>query len=334
MTLTTIYMIAVFAVFTCSLIIYAWIAGYGRTRLVNVERLVYKEETPEPTKPGIFDQIRSFTKRPTQTVDNVNGEDGEITETDAEIATRIQDRFSILGYLAEQVINNELRSLIIAGPPGLGKSYTLDQALLEHDPEKERHTVIKGYIRPTGLYKMLYERRNEGDILVFDDADSVFNDETSLNLLKAVLDTTEVREVSYMSERRLKDDTTGEMIPKTFEFKGTVVFITNLDFDGIIEKGHKLAPHFDAMLSRSHYIDMEMHTEQDYIVRIKQVIDLGMLKDRGLKPHEIADVIQFIEDNASKLRKLSLREAIKIADLRKSGKSNWKKVAKATTCKK
>lgn len=255
--------------------------------------------------------------------------------TDEEVDERIKESFEILDIVARQAINGDIRSLIISGPPGLGKSYTIDQALLEWDKDETKHTVIKGYVRPTGLYRMLYERRHEGNVLVFDDADSVFADETSLNLLKAVLDSSsKKRRVSYMSERKMKDERTGDNIPKFFDFEGSILFISNLDFDAMIAKEHRLCEHFKALLSRSHYIDMDMTTRQDYIVRIKQVIRAGMLKNEGLNAKEIADVIGFIEKNTKRLRELSLRVAIKIGEIRKSGTPNWEKIARATTCKK
>lgn len=260
--------------------------------------------------------------------------EGEPRMTDEEVDQKIRENFEILSYVVEDAIGGGIRSLIVSGPPGLGKSFTIEEALEKWDAEGKHHSVIKGYVRPTGLYRMLYRHRHAGEVIIFDDADSVFNDETSLNILKAVLDTSEKRSVSYMSERRMKDEEDGEMIPKTFTFEGTIIFITNLDFDAMIEREHRNAPHFKAMLSRSHYIDMDMKTRQDYIVRIKQVIKAGMLSSKGLSPNEIEDVIHFIESHANQLRELSLRAAIKIGEIRKSGMRNWLKIARTTTCRK
>ena len=137
---------------------------------------------------------------------------------------------------------------------------------------------MKGYVRATGLVKLLYQYRNAGQVIVFDDADAIFFDDVSLNLLKAVCDTTETRRVSWLSEGSLVDEETAVRIPRNFEFKGTIIFISNYDFDAMIDRGHKLAPHLAALVSRAHYIDLAMKSRRDYLVRIRQVIEEGLLE--------------------------------------------------------
>ena len=170
-------------------------------------------------------------------------------ETDTQIETRIRERFEILQDLTDGALSGEVRSLIVSGPPGLGKSYTIEEALRAWDSEGNNHCVIKGYVRATGLYKLLYQYRRPGQVLVFDDADSILRDEVGLNLLKSVCDSDNQRRVSYMTEGTMHDNDTNEKLPKQFDFQGTVIFITNLDFDVMIAKGNKLAPHLQAMMS-------------------------------------------------------------------------------------
>lgn len=254
-------------------------------------------------------------------------------ETDAEIEARLAERFDILSELTDAAIKGHSRALVVSGPAGLGKSFTVEQALEAWDPDACNHTIVKGYVRPTGLYRLLYQHRMANQVIVFDDADAIFFDDVSLNLLKAVCDTTERRVVSYMSEKLLVDEEEAVTIPKTFEFKGTIIFITNLDFDAMIEKGHKAAPHMQALVSRSHYIDLAMKTRRDYMVRIKQVVKQGLLSNQGLNKEQQDDVLAFLDKNADRLRELSLRMAIKVGAIRKLNKPNWMAMAKATCCK-
>lgn len=254
-------------------------------------------------------------------------------ETDAEIEARLGERFDILSTLTGAVVTGDARALIVSGPAGLGKSYTVEKALEAWDPEQLQHTIVKGYVKTTGLYKLLYQYRRPNQVIVFDDADTIFYDDNSLNLLKAVCDTTERRVVSYLAETSMVDEESAERIPRSFTFEGTIVFITNLDFDALIDKGHKLAPHLEALVSRSHYIDLAMKTRRDYMIRIKQVLKQGLLKAQGLDAQQEADVISFLDKHQDKLRELSLRVAIKIGALRKMGQSNWANVAKVTCCK-
>jgi hypothetical protein len=252
-------------------------------------------------------------------------------ETDAEVDARISERFEVLEDITNSVITGVSRSLIVSGPAGLGKSFTVEKVMREWDPEEQRHTFIRGYVKATGLYKLLYQYRHTGNVIVFDDADSVFLDDVALNLLKAVADTTERRRVSWLSEAVLVDADSADVIPRSFDFNGSIVFITNLDFDAQIDRGSKLAPHLQAMMSRSHYVDLTMKTRQDYIVRIRQVVKQGLLSD--LNWLEAGEVMRFVEENMENLRELSLRMVIKIARIRKANGDKWQRIAKITCIK-
>jgi hypothetical protein len=252
-------------------------------------------------------------------------------ESDDMIAARISERFEVLKELTDAVTSGETRSLIVSGPAGLGKSYSVERALASWDPSEDNHTFVKGFVRATGLYKILYQYRESGQVIVFDDADAIFFDDNALNLLKAVCDTTETRKVSWLAETNMVDAEGVERIPRSFTFNGSIIFITNLDFDQLIERGHKLAPHLEALVSRSHYIDLAMKSRNDYLIRIRQVVKQGLLNN--MSAIERDDVIQFIEANSDKLRELSLRMAIKLANVRKTNPTNWRRTAHITCCK-
>lgn len=252
-------------------------------------------------------------------------------ETDAEIDARLRDRFDILDTLTQAALFGDARSVIVSGPAGLGKSYTVDKVLASWDPENINHIIVKGFVRATGLYKMLHDHREKGKVIVFDDADSVFFDDVSLNLLKSVCDTTEERQVFWLAETRMQDEE-GMILPRSFTFEGTIIFITNLDFDEMIDRGHKLAPHMAALVSRSHYIDLTMKTKRDYLVRIRQVVSDGMLREQGLNAEQETEVMEYINQKQNVLRELSLRMAVKIGNLIKTGR-DWKRLANVTCCR-
>ena len=251
-------------------------------------------------------------------------------ETDADIEARLAERFDILQDMTSAAIAGDVRAVIVSGAPGVGKSYGIQKALEVWDPEQKNYTIVKGYVKTTGLYKLLYQFRHKNQVLVFDDSDSCLAEETSLNLLKAVCDTTEQRVVSYLAEMTLVDDESAERIPRSFVFNGTIIFITNLDFSAMADRGHKLAPHLQALMSRSHYLDMTMRTCRERLIRIRQVIRAGMLSE--LSTEQQKDVIEFIEKNYTNMRELSLRACIKLSNLCKSTK-NWQRIAKVTMMK-
>lgn len=257
--------------------------------------------------------------------------DNNPSETDEAISARIADRFDILSVLTESCISGDSRALVISGPAGLGKSHTVEHALAQWDPSGNNYTIVKGYVRPTGLVKMLWSYRSAGQVIVFDDADAIFFDDVSLNLLKAVCDTTEKRTVSWLSEAALIDDDTSVRIPRSFQFDGSIIFLSNYDFDAMIAKGHKLAPHLQALMSRSHYLDLSMKSRRDYLVRIQQVIDQGLLSH--LDAFSRLQVRLFVDKNADNMRELSLRSCIKLGNLIKSSPDNWQKIASVTMLK-
>ncbi len=255
----------------------------------------------------------------------------EKPQTIPEIEQKLKDRFDALEVMTRATGSGVNRSFIVSGPAGLGKSYTVESVMDELEKKGQSITYIKGYVRPLALYRLLYGARHTKSVLVFDDADSVFYDDVSINLLKGACDSTDRRVLHWLSESvgRLEDED-GEPVPEKFEFNGSVIFITNYDFDALIQGGSKLAPHFEALVSRSMYLDLEMKTKMDYVVRIRQVVGLGMLAQRGLSKSEETMIVEFIENNKDALRELSLRMVIKLATLFRMDHKNWQKLARQT----
>ena len=255
-------------------------------------------------------------------------------ETDEEIVERIKERFTILDDMTKGVRKGDVRAMIVSGPPGVGKSFGVEAVLTKDDlfdkmgERKPRYEIVKGAMSAIGLYSKLYEFSNSGNVLVFDDCDSVLLDELSLNILKAALDSSKKRTISWNTDSRILRS---EGIPNSFEFKGSAIFITNIKFEHVRSK--KLRDHLDALESRCHYLDLTIDTAREKILRIKQIVGDGMLDAYELTEDEKTEVVQFIDVNKDKMRELSLRMVIKVADLRVAMPDKWKSVA-ALTCMK
>jgi hypothetical protein len=254
-------------------------------------------------------------------------------ESDKEILERLGERFQILTDMTKAVKSGDIRAMIVSGPPGVGKSFGVE-AVLQKDglfdtlaERKPKYEIVKGAMSALGLYAKLYEFSDEKNVIVFDDCDGVLMDELSLNILKGALDSSKKRYIAWNTDSRLLRS---EGIPDRFEFKGSAIFITNIKFEHVRSK--KLRDHLDALESRCHYIDLQMDTQREKILRIKQVVnDNEMLSDYEFEPCVQDELIEFVEANQDKLRELSLRMVLKLAGLRKSFPTTWKSMA-ATTC--
>jgi len=255
-------------------------------------------------------------------------------ETDEQIMDRLRERFQILDDMTKAVKEGNVRAMIVSGPPGVGKSYGVENVLQKADlfntlaEKKPKFEVVKGAMSAIGLYAKLFEFSAPGNVVVFDDCDSILMEDLSLNILKGALDSSSRRFISWNTDSRILRS---EGIPDRFEFKGAAIFITNIKFEHVRSK--KLRDHLDALESRCHYIDLQMDTTREKILRIKQIITDGMLDRYDFDNVEIVkhDLVEFIEANKDKLRELSLRMVLKLADLRKSFPSNWQAMAR-TTC--
>lgn len=251
-------------------------------------------------------------------------------ETEQEIYDKLTERFEAMDAMTEATATGKNRALIISGPAGLGKSFGVMKIVEGLETKGFKPLVIRGYVRPTGLYKTLYDFKDKNCVVVFDDADSVFMDDISLNILKTACDMTKTRTLSWLAETKMEDEE-GERLPRKFNFEGSIIFITNYDFDAMIQSGTKLAPHFEAMISRSHYLDLAMKTKMDYIVRLKQVVtEKGMLRNEGFSKTQENEILEFVMKNQDKLRELSLRMVVKLAGLMRMNPTTWQKLAKVT----
>jgi predicted AAA+ superfamily ATPase len=259
----------------------------------------------------------------------------EVVESDVEAMDRIKTRFDILDDMSRATIAGDIRAMIVSGPPGVGKSYGVEQQMEKASlfdqltNSRTRYEVVKGAMTALGLYAVLYKYSDPKNVLVFDDCDSVFADDLALNILKAALDSGKSRKICWNSDSSLLNR---EGIPNSFEFKGSAIFITNLKFDNI--KSKKLQDHLEALQSRCHFLDLTIDNARDKMLRIKQVdrdCTDGLFADYKFKNGESEMIFDFMEENADKLREISMRMALKIADLFKIQKNdNWKVLAEST----
>lgn len=240
----------------------------------------------------------------------------------------INERFGFVSDMVTMLSNGKQPSVIVSGPGGLGKSHTVYDSLIKNGFKdittlegfntgdvlgKKTFVVVKGYSTAKGLYRTLYENRN--GVIVFDDCDSVLKDPVSLNLLKGALDSYSKRIISYKAD--IRDDD----LPNVFEFKGRVVFISNLPSNAIDQ----------AIISRSLAVDLTM-TDTQKVERMRHLLnqkDFLPEYSKSLKE----DAIGLIERVVDSVKELSLRTLIQVIKIRSSNpNNNWENLAEYAIC--
>ena len=255
-------------------------------------------------------------------------------ETDEETIERLRERFEMLEDMTRATKKGDVRAMIVSGPPGVGKSHGVEKVLGKHEliaalgDKPAKYQVVKGAMSAIGLYCKLFNYADKDNVLVFDDCDSIFADELSLNILKAALDSKKNRTIHWNTDSfKLRN----EGVPDSFNFQGGAIFITNIKFDNV--KSKKMRDHLSALESRCHYMDLTIDTDREKMLRIKQITNDGMLNDYALGDEVVQDIVDYIDVNKTKLRELSLRTVLKVADLAKAFPTKWEAMAENTVMK-
>jgi hypothetical protein len=235
----------------------------------------------------------------------------------------INERFTIMTDYVEMVAQRQLASALITGEGGLGKTFTVMKTLRDtglKDVSKmdigarfdgqRGYVVVKGYSTAKGLFRTLYDNRNQ--IVVFDDCDSILKDPNAVNLLKAALDSYDVRMVTWNAEGWGSD----EDLPKTFEFEGGVIFISNLP-------RHKIP---QAIRSRAIPADVSM-TRAEVIERMHEIVKSDEFMPEFDGEHK-QDALAFVAEHAENpmVTELNLRSLVNVVKVREAKPAHWKRL--------
>lgn len=242
--------------------------------------------------------------------------------------------FGHMHSLVQVLARGKIKSLLIYGGPGIGKTFVVTKTLGE---EGAQYNTVKGKITTASLYQTLYLHR-EGGVLLFDDTDSVWGDQEAANILKAALDSYDKRMISWYSGRTvniskmdaddkikfydaldtmIKDDPSNSKIkfPSEFEYKGQIIFISNLPREKFDE----------AVLNRSVKIDMTL-TQDQLFARMENILQhLGSPDVDMVAKH---DILNFIKGSVKKgeIKSASMRTYVAAESLFLSGVPNWKEL--------
>jgi hypothetical protein len=233
----------------------------------------------------------------------------------------LEENYANVEKYIQGICKGEFRSVIVNGPPGVGKSYSVDTYLQQY-AEEGSYKVAAGHMTPLSLYGNLYQYRNVGDVLVLDDIDSVFSKIEGINLLKAAMDTKPVRRINWESSSAVVMNLG---LPSHFEFKGSVVLISNI---GFVQKKGKMQEHLDALKDRSYSLHISDNTKEELYQQVCfMVIKKGLLKEFELTAEQQSKILDYIGANLDRLNKISLRLAMKLAGLMKANPEEWSSMA-------
>ena len=235
----------------------------------------------------------------------------------------INQRFTFLEQMVSMVADGTMPSCVITGEGGLGKSYTVTKSLetagLKNITDlaefqvgqrinlSKSYRIVKGFSTAKGLYRTLFEAN--GMTIVFDDCDSILKDDVARNLLKGALDSYSKRYISWMADMRDDD------LPKTFEFTGRIIFVSNMPLEKIDQ----------AIRTRCMVVDLSMNEAQK--LERMEVIS----KSEEFLPEVSSDskalALSFLKTQIGKIPNMSLHSLIQVSKIANRG-GEWREFAK------
>lgn len=252
-----------------------------------------------------------------------------VAKTDEKILSDIKDSFEIMAIMVDGAVAGKIRALIISGASGIGKSYTIESKLRDAKTFGNTNSmIISGGISAIGLYKLGYKYRHQNSVLVLDDSDGIFDSIEAFSVLKAMCDSSTNRVVHWLKESNAltKGD---EEVPTSYNFDASMIFVTNIDIQGEIDRGaNKYAVQYAAVASRSAYIDLMIHDYNQIGVWVNHIASTsGMFVDKGIEKEEEQRIMTFMNVNRADLRNISLRTIGTACDIMSAAPDEFERIA-------
>lgn len=251
--------------------------------------------------------------------------DNKMAKTIAQVTQDLADSEE---FVADMVAGIH-RSALVYGAPGMGKTHLITAGLNRAGKELGKdYLIARSHTTPMQFYAMLYLMRNEGQFIVMDDCDGLMTNEEGINLLKAATDPT-FRTVGWGSSATAKIPGTDIVVPKQFDFNGSVVIATNIRH--AVGKS-KAAQHMDAIRSRTVSWKMNYDSKAEQFAYIFHlVVDKNYLSadaDTTLTAQQQVELLRFIMSNLSLATRLDLRKPQHIARVMRAKPANWQNHAR------
>jgi hypothetical protein len=239
----------------------------------------------------------------------------------------VDERFEMLEDFTDMVINGERKALLVTGDGGLGKSYTVMSRLkraglinsMEHSEAADEagcaiaemgdYQLIKGKSTARIVFDTLYHNREK--MVIYDDCDSALVGNDTQSIMKAALDTTDKRILTWGARAAINGE--GSDIPSTFEFRGSVIFISNMRLSNVDQ----------AVRTRCTTMDLSLTTDEK-IARMESILT-------HVAPHIALEhrraALDFLSAHRHDANNLNIRMIEEIASYRKSYPNTWERKA-------
>jgi hypothetical protein len=232
----------------------------------------------------------------------------------------LNERYNGVETYIKGMANGDVRSLIVNGPPGVGKTHSVKNYLEKY--VSGNYKLMNSHCTLLSLYAKLYDFKDTGKVLVLDDIDSIFSKVEGLNILKAAMDTTTQREIHWDSPTHLLN-TMG--VPKSFEYNGSVVLISNLGFGG---GNGKLVAHLAALKDRSYCAHIAETGDDSLFKQVCfMVLERNLFTELGVPEENQMMLLEYIDVNKKRLNTVSLRTVVKLSNIFRMNPKDWRTMA-------
>jgi hypothetical protein len=217
--------------------------------------------------------------------------------------------------------------LFVYGRGGGGKTTAIESTLNAMGLyDGDGYFQISGNISSAVAYEALYNNKN--GIVLFDDCNSVLDDEAGRAIIKTATDTKKVRKLSYLKRSSRFFDPTKEnppeeligieKFPRSFNFEGRIIFISNLTIDDLDPDR--------SIRTRVLRIDISP-TDSELIDFMESILDKIELNDGLTLSHEKRLECLNIVKNSKRKDDLSIRKLVRTMNLAASGIPGWQQLA-------
>ena len=215
-----------------------------------------------------------------------------------------------LEALTQMMVAGSSNALFVAGRGGIGKTHTVEKILADMGlQDGNGYFKNTGSASAAGIYSLFFKHQN--DIIFFDDSDDALKDQSARNIFKAATDTKPTRKLVWnkMGPNVVEPDDFEDpqelidagKIPRYFDFKGKVIFISNLPIDKLDPDG--------ALRTRAFMIDIDPTDAEIYEFMEKIAGEFPIPDGMSLSADQRLAVVQMLRSSKSKqsanLRKLS-----------------------------